>query len=65
MQEPPRQPSGCLEAWVITRAMFSVMVWPLVALVGAVLAMNLLGEGLREILDPRLRTARATPLPSA
>ncbi len=38
---------------------------PGLALVGAVLAMNLLGEGLREVLDPRLRTARATPLPSA
>ena len=38
---------------------------PGLALVGAVLAMNLLGEGLREVLDPRLRTSQATPLATA
>jgi peptide/nickel transport system permease protein len=38
---------------------------PGLALVGAVLAMNLLGEGLREALDPRLRGPRAAPLPTS
>jgi peptide/nickel transport system permease protein len=38
---------------------------PGLALVGAVLATNLLGEGLREVLDPRLRGTRAAPLATA
>lgn len=38
---------------------------PGLALMGAVLAMNLLGEGLREALDPRLRSSRPAPLAAA
>ena len=36
MYEPPRQPSGCLEVWVLTRAIFGMLFWPLAALVGSV-----------------------------
>ncbi|HEX6512542.1 MAG TPA: ABC transporter permease subunit, partial [Chloroflexota bacterium] len=41
-----------LNAWWIST-------FPGLAVVCLVLAMNLLGEGLREILDPRLRAATA------
>ena len=43
MYEPPsRQPSGCLEVWGLSRAMFAMLFWPLVALVGAVAAVVLI-----------------------
>ena len=45
-REPQREPSassggGCLEVWVLTRAAFGVLFWPLVALIGSVLAVVL------------------------
>jgi uncharacterized membrane protein len=33
--QPPKGPSGCLELWVLTRAAFGVLLWPLVALMAA------------------------------
>jgi hypothetical protein len=49
--EPQEEPSardgpapgggGCLEVWVLTRAAFGVLFWPLAALVGFVLAVVL------------------------
>ncbi len=39
MYEPPRQPSGCLEVWVLTRAMFALLFWPLAALFGVLAAL--------------------------
>ena len=47
-----------LTAWWVSRL-------PGFALVRAVLVMNLLGEGLHEVLDPRLRVSRAAPLATA
>lgn len=41
MYEPPRQPSGCLEVWVLTRAMYAVLFWPLVALFAVLAAVVL------------------------
>jgi hypothetical protein len=38
---PQKEPGGCLEVWVLTRAMFGVLLWPLVALVGLVIAVVL------------------------
>jgi len=37
--EPPpeKPPSGCLETWVITRAVFGVLLWPMVALASLLL----------------------------
>lgn len=35
---PQREPGGCLEVWVLTRAMFGILMWPMLALVGVVLA---------------------------
>jgi hypothetical protein len=35
------EPGGCLEVWVLTRAMFGILFWPLVALIGFVLAVML------------------------
>jgi len=40
--EPQREPSGCLEVWVLTRAAFGVLLWPLLAL-AAVLAVVVAG----------------------
>ena len=50
-QEPQQEPSarggpasdggGCLEVWVLTRAAFGILFWPLVALIGFVLAVVL------------------------
>jgi hypothetical protein len=37
----PAQPGGCLEIWVLTRAAFGVLFWPLLALVGFVVAVVL------------------------
>jgi ABC-type dipeptide/oligopeptide/nickel transport system permease subunit len=31
------------------------LLWPSLAISGTVLAFNLLGDGLRDVLDPRLR----------
>lgn len=44
MYHEPQQgkgPSGCLELWVLTRAAFGVLFWPLVALVAALLGVVL------------------------
>jgi len=38
---PQEEPGGCLEVWVLTRAMFGILFWPLLALVGFVLAVFL------------------------
>ena len=38
---PQEEPGGCLEVWVLTRAMFGILFWPLLALVGFVLAVML------------------------
>ena len=35
------EPGGCLEVLVLTRAMFGILFWPVVALVGFVLAVVL------------------------
>jgi hypothetical protein len=40
-QEPQQEPGGCLEVWVLTRAAFGVLFWPLAALIGFVLAVVL------------------------
>jgi FtsH-binding integral membrane protein len=45
-REPQREPSasggsGCLEVWALTRAAFGVLFWPLLALIGFVLAVVL------------------------
>jgi uncharacterized membrane protein len=40
-QEPQQEPHGCLEVWVLTRAAFGVLLWPLLALIGFVLAVVL------------------------
>jgi hypothetical protein len=43
-REPQREPSGgggCLEVWVLTRAAFGVLFWPLLAVIGFVLAVVL------------------------
>jgi len=45
-REPQREPSasgggGCLEVWVLTRAAFGVLLWPLLAIIGFVLAVVL------------------------
>jgi hypothetical protein len=50
-QEPQQEPSarggpapgggGCLEVWVLTRAAFGILFWPLAALIGFVLAVVL------------------------
>ena len=40
-QEPQQEPHGCLEVWVLTRAAFGVLFWPLLALIGFVLAVVL------------------------
>jgi len=50
-QEPQQEPSarggpasggrGCLEVWVLTRTALGVLLWPLLALVGFVLAVVL------------------------
>ena len=40
-QKPQREPGGCLEVWVLTRAAFGVLFWPLAALIGFVLAVVL------------------------
>ena len=34
--EPEKEPSGCMEFWIITRAVFGVLIWPLLALFAAV-----------------------------
>jgi len=39
--QPQREPGGCLEVWVLTRAMFGILFWPMLALIGAVLAVVL------------------------
>lgn len=41
--EPPRQkgPSGCLELFVLTRAAFGVLFWPLAALMAALVGIVL------------------------
>lgn len=36
-------------------------IWPGLCIVAAVLGFNLLGDGLRDVLDPRAREARVTP----
>ena len=36
-----QEPGGCLEVWVLTRAMFGVLFWPVVALVGLIIAVVL------------------------
>jgi hypothetical protein len=36
--EPQQQPGGCLEVLVLTRAMFGILFWPVLALVGTMLA---------------------------
>jgi hypothetical protein len=40
-QAPNEEPGGCLEVLVLTRAMFGILFWPVVALVGFVLAVVL------------------------
>ena len=40
-QKPQQEPGGCLEVWVLTRAAFGVLLWPLLALLGFVLAVVL------------------------
>jgi hypothetical protein len=40
-QERQQEPHGCLEVWVLTRAAFGVLLWPLLALIGFVLAVVL------------------------
>ena len=40
-QKPQQEPGGCLEVWVLTRAVFGVLFWPLAALIGFVLAVVL------------------------
>jgi hypothetical protein len=45
-REPQEEPSafsggGCLEVWVLTRAAFGVLFWPLLAVIGFVLAVVL------------------------
>jgi hypothetical protein len=32
-QEPEEKPPGCMDALIITRAVFSVMFWPLLAMI--------------------------------
>ncbi len=41
MYEPPRQeePSGCRETWVLTRAVFAVLLPPLLAVAGVLAAL--------------------------
>ena len=36
--EPRQEPGGCLEVWVLTRAMFGILFWPMLALIGVILA---------------------------
>lgn len=36
-QREPKEPSGCLEALILTRAVFGILLWPLVAIVAVVL----------------------------
>lgn len=42
--EPQRSkgPSGCLEVWVLTRAAFGVLIWPLIALMAALFGILLI-----------------------
>jgi len=39
--EPRQEPGGCLEVWVLTRAVFGILFWPFVALIGVVMAVVL------------------------
>jgi hypothetical protein len=39
--EPQREPSGCMEIYVLTRAAFGILIWPMLALF-AVLGMLML-----------------------
>jgi hypothetical protein len=40
-RDGPAQTGGCLEIWVLTRAAFGVLFWPLLALIGFVVAVVL------------------------
>ncbi len=35
--EPEKEPAGCMEVWVITRAVFGILAIPLLILVGIIL----------------------------
>lgn len=35
--EPEQEPGGCLEVWVLTRAMFGILFWPMLALFGLIM----------------------------
>ena len=41
-QEPEEEPGGCREAFVLTRAAFGVLMWPLLAMLGAMVGLGIL-----------------------
>jgi hypothetical protein len=40
-QEPEKEPGGCRESFVLTRAVFGVLMWPLLALLGAMVGLGI------------------------